>query len=206
MIVVSVDQAREAKRAYYASISFVDAQVGHLLDEMDKQNLWDNTVVVFWSDHGYHLGEHGLWFKQSVFEESARVPMIIAAPGKAAGKPSPRTVELIDLYPTLADLASLPAPKALEGFSLRPLLDDPQAKWDHPAYSQTRHGAMGRSVRTERWRYTEWGDDGKSGVQLYDHNKDPREYVNLADDPAHAATVAEMQKLLAAEPKAKKTH
>lgn len=200
---VTVDHAREAKRAYYAAISFVDAQIGRILDEVDQQKLWDNTVVVFWSDHGYHLGEHGLWFKQSVFEESARVPMIVIAPGKAAGKASTRTVELIDLYPTMADLTGVTPPKDLEGFSLRPLLEDPQAKWDHPAYSQVKHGPMGRSVRTERWRYTEWAD-GKQGVQLYDHETDPHEYVNLAEDPKHAANVAEMKKLLAAEPKGTK--
>jgi uncharacterized sulfatase len=200
---VTVEQAREAKRAYYAAISFVDAQIGRILDEVDALKLWDDTVVIFWSDHGYHLGEHGLWFKQSVFEESARVPMVIVAPGRgaSAGKASGRTVELIDLYPTLAELTGVTPPKGLEGFSLRPLLDDPAAAWDHPAYTQVKHGKMGRSVRNERYRYTEW-DGGAAGVQLYDHETDPHEFKNLAKDPAATEIAAEMKRLLNAEPRA----
>jgi uncharacterized sulfatase len=159
---------------------------------MDRLKLWDNTVVVFWSDHGYHLGEHGLWMKQSLFEGSARVPMIVAAPGaKGSGKVSARTVELLDLYPTLADLAGLAPPKDLQGASLKPLLDDPASGWERAAYSQVeRNGFPGYSVRTERWRYVEW-DDAKKGVQLYDEEADPHEYVNLADDPKHKDVVAE---------------
>jgi uncharacterized sulfatase len=189
---VTIDQARECKQAYYAAISFVDAQIGRVLDAMDRLKLWDNTVVVFWSDHGYHLGEHGLWMKQSLFEGSARVPMIVAAPGaKGSGKVSARTVELLDLYPTLADLAGLAPPKDLQGASLKPLLDDPASGWERAAYSQVeRNGFPGYSVRTERWRYVEW-DDAKKGVQLYDEEADPHEYVNLADDPKHKDVVAE---------------
>lgn len=194
---VKPDQARECKQAYYAAISFVDAQIGKLLDTMDRLKLWDNTVVVFWSDHGYHLGEHGLWMKQSLFEESARVPLVIVAPGaKGNGKPCVRTVEFVDLYPTLADLAGLTPPKNLEGASLKPLLDDPVRAWQRPAFTQVQRGAFpGYSVRTERWRYIEW-DDGKQGAQLYDHDKDPHEYVNLANDPKHAAVVEEMKALV----------
>ncbi len=194
---VTEDQARECKQAYYAAISFVDAQIGRLLDAVDRLKLWDNTVVVFWSDHGYHLGEHGLWMKQSLFEESARVPMIIVAPGaKSKDKACPRTVEFVDVYPTLADLCGLTPPKNLAGASLRPLLDDPVKAWDRPAFTQVqRAGFPGCSVRTERWRYTEW-DDGQKGVQLYDHDRDPRELTNLADDPAHAKTVEELKALV----------
>jgi iduronate 2-sulfatase len=194
---ISSEQARECKRAYYAAISFVDAQIGRLLDAMDRLKLWDNTVVVFWSDHGYHLGEHGLWFKQSLFEESARVPMIFAAPGmKTAGKASPRTVEYVDIYPTLADLAGLTPPNNLAGASLKPLLDDPNRPWDRPAFTQVQRGSFpGYSVRTERWRYIEW-DDGAQGVQLYDQDADPQELNNLAADPKHAKVVAEMKALV----------
>ena len=193
------DQARECKRAYYATISFVDAQIGRVLAALDRLELRDRTIVVFWSDHGYLLGEHGLWMKQSCFEESARVPLIIAAPGqKAVGKPSPRLVELVDLYPTLADLAGLPPPKALAGKSLRPLLDDPQMKWDRPAFTQVQRGSFpGHSVRTDRWRYTEW-DGGAKGVELYDHAADPQELRNLADQPEHAGAIQELQRLVKA--------
>ncbi len=194
---ITNDQARECKQAYYAAISFVDAQIGKLLDAMDRLKLWDNTIVVFWSDHGYHLGEHGLWMKLSLFEESARVPLIIIAPGAAGnGKACARTVEFVDLYPTLADLAGLTPPKNLEGASLKPLLDDPAKPWERPAYTQVeRNGFPGYSVRTERWRYTEW-DDGKLGAQLYDHDADPHEFVNLYGDPKYAKVENEMKALV----------
>jgi iduronate 2-sulfatase len=196
---VKEDEARKAKQAYYATISFVDAQIGRVVDALDRLGLRENTVIVFWSDHGYHLGEHGLWMKMSCYEESARVPLIIAPPAaKSAGKTSKRTVELIDLYPTLADLAGLDAPKSLQGASLRPLLDDPGAEWKRPAFTQVQRGAFpGHSVRTERWRYTEW-DRGAKGAELYDHESDPQELKNLALLPEHAATVAEMKSLLKA--------
>lgn len=194
---VTPEQARECKQAYYAAISFVDAQIGRVLDELDRLKLRDNTIIVFWSDHGYHLGEHGLWMKQSCYEEASRVPFIIAAPGqKAVGKASPRTVELLDMYPTLADLAGLTPPPNLEGASVRPLLDNPSAPWTHAAYTQVQRGNFpGHSVRTERWRYTEWAG-GEKGAELYDHETDPQEVNNLANDPKHAATVAEMKALV----------
>jgi uncharacterized sulfatase len=193
---VTERQGNEALRAYWATISFVDAQVGRLLDALDRLKLTDNTIVVFWSDHGYHTGEHGLWKKTSLFENSARVPLIIAAPGRAAGKASPRTVELVDLYPTLADLASLKPPQDLAGVSLRPLLDDPNAERQRPAYTQVRRGRfMGYSVRDERYRYTEW-DNGRRGAQLYEYQTDPEELNNLAEDPEHAETRARMKQLL----------
>jgi uncharacterized sulfatase len=194
---VTFDQARECKRAYYAAISFVDAQIGRVLDAVDRLGLRDNTIIVFWSDHGYHLGEHGLWMKQSVYEESARVPLIICVPGlNSAGQMSARTVELVDLYPTLADLAGLTPPKGLEGFSVRSLLENPQAEWVHAAYTQVQRNTYpGYSVRTERWRYTEW-DDGAKGRELYDHQADPQELHNLASDPQSASVVAELQALM----------
>jgi iduronate 2-sulfatase len=192
---------RRMIQAYYASVTFMDSQVGRVLDALERLKLVENTIVVFYSDHGWLLGEHGQWQKMSLFEESARVPMIIANPGaNAKGVASRRTVELIDLYPTLADLCGLSAPPGLEGRSLRPLLDNPGARWEKAAFTQVTRGGqqnriMGRSVRTERWRYNEW-DEGRQGVELYDHDRDPREQRNLAKDPQYSKTVAEMKKLL----------
>jgi uncharacterized sulfatase len=194
---VTVEQARECKRAYYAAISFVDAQIGRLLDAFDRLGLADNTIIVFWSDHGYHLGEHGLWFKQSCFEEAARVPLIICTPSmKTVGKTSRRLIELVDLYPTLAELTGLTPPKNLEGYSLRPLLDDPEASWDHPAFTQVEHGpGPGHSVRTDRFRYTQWLF-GRRGSELYDQESDPQELHNLVSDPKYADVVTQMKALL----------
>jgi uncharacterized sulfatase len=194
---VTLDQARECKAAYYAAISFVDAQIGRVLDAVDRLGLRESTIIVFWSDHGYHLGEHGLWFKQSCFEESARVPLIIAVPGlDSAGRGSPRVVELLDLYPTLADLTGLAAPKNLEGVSLRPILRRPDAEWNRPAFTQVQRAkSPGHSVRTERARYTLW-DSGEKGEELYDHDTDAQELHNVAADPHYAPMLAQMKALL----------
>lgn len=195
---VTREQARRGKQAYYASISFVDAQVGRLLDTLERLELLDKTIVVFWSDHGYFIGEKGLWKKQSAFERVARAPLIISAPGLAQGSTYQQPVEFVDLYPTLADLAGLTLPEGLEGSSLRPVLEDPSTNRDRPAYTQVHRGqnTRGYSVRTARWRYTEWGPAGERGIELYDHNSDPEEDHNLAADPAYAAVIAELQPLL----------
>lgn len=203
---LSESDSREVIAAYLACVSFVDAQVGELWQAMDRLKLWDNTVVVFFSDHGYHLGDHGgLWHKATLFEQATRVPLIVHAPGmRAVGKPCARLVELVDLYPTLVDLCALPMPAGLEGRSFRPLLNDPQQPWKQAAYSLTARDDgvpvrqvkfFGRSVRTERWRYTEW-DEGRKGVELYDEENDPHELLNLADKPEHAAIQAELRALL----------
>lgn len=191
---------RELIRAYYASITFMDAQVGKLLDALDRLKLTDNTVVVFWSDHGYNVGQHGQWQKQSLFEHSARVPLIIWVPGVTSGKTTGRTVELLDIYPTLAELCGLKSPADLQGKSLVPLLKKSAADWNKAAYTQVtrildNQMIMGRSVRTERWRYTEW-EGGKRGVELYDYNTDPDEFINLAKDPKHSAEIRRLSSLL----------
>jgi len=193
------EDRRQVHRAYYAAVSFMDAQVGRLLDALERLGLSENTIVVFWSDHGYNLGHHGQWMKQSLFEGSARVPLIIAGPGARKGGASGRTVELLDIYPTLADLCGLKAPSNLQGRSLKPLLANPQGAWNRPAYSQVRRrDIVGRSVRTERWRYTEW-DEGRAGKELYDHDKDPEEFTNLALRPGHERVMRELSGLLRRE-------
>lgn len=194
---VTAAQAQESIQAYYSTISFVDAQVGRLLDALDRLKLTDNTIVVFWSDHGYHLGEHGLWMKQSLFENSARVPLLIAMPGaKGNGQTCGRTVELLDLYPTLAQLCGIQPPAGLEGHGLKPLLIDPAATWDDPALTQVWRGSFpGHSVRTERYRYTEW-DDGRAGVELYDYQTDPLEQHSLAQSADAAPVVEKLRELV----------
>jgi uncharacterized sulfatase len=151
------------------------------------------------------LGEHGQWQKRLLFEESARVPLIIALPKAKAKGACPRTVEFVDVYPTLADLCGLKPPANLEGKSLRPLLEKPNAKWQKPAVTQVLRGEggpriMGYSVRTERWRYTEW-DGGQAGAELYDHDKDPHEWHNLANEKKSTKTIAELKKLLPSDRK-----
>ena len=190
-------EAREAMRAYYACISYMDAQVGRVLDRLQKLGLEKNTIVVLWGDHGWHLSEKGMWAKGTLFEVSARGPLLVADPRKrTAGQVSRRVVQYLDLYPTLVDLCALPKAEWTEGTPLTPLLDNPQAAWDRPAYTvQTRNWSVGRSVRDERWRYTEW-DEGRRGTALFDHDHDPHETRNLAADPQHAGTVRRMQKLL----------
>jgi iduronate 2-sulfatase len=215
------DLRKQAIQAYHASTTFMDAQVGLVVAALDRLGLADSTIIAFHSDHGYHLGEHGLWQKQSLWEQSARVPLIICVPGsKNKGTVCSRTVELVDLHATFTDLCGIEAPKN-DGFSLKPLLANPNAAWEHAAYSQVMRNdnpggnakvgakakgktgtkgkatpVMGRSIRTERWHYIEWAD-GKSGAQLYDHSKDPTEATNLANDQAQSATIMELKALLA---------
>ena len=198
---------RKALQAYYATISFVDVQVGRLMEALKRLKLADNTIVVLWSDHGYHLGEHnGIWQKRTLFEQASRTPLIIRAPGaRGNGTACTRIVEFVDIYPTLTDLAGLKPPKGLEGRSLRPLLDNPLAKWDGHAITQVLRPAdqrlakpvMGRSIRTGRWRYTDWAE-GNSGVELYDHANDPMEFNNLAlePDPEARVVMQQLRKLL----------
>jgi uncharacterized sulfatase len=183
-------QRKDALRAYYASIAFLDVQVGKVLDTLDRLSLTENTTIVFWSDHGYQLGEHGQWMKQTVFEASARVPLLIGGAGiEKRGVASGRTVELLDLYPTLAELCQLQGtPTNLHGRSVVPLTRKPNASWNKPAVTQVRRlndskTIMGYSLRTERYRYTSW-EDGSTGEELYDYQRDPRELQNVANETA----------------------
>lgn len=189
---------KEAIRAYYASISYMDWQVGRVLETLDQLKLRDKTIVVFWGDHGWHLGEHHRWHKRSLFEESMRAPLIISAPGrKGNGKACRSLVEFVDIYPTLAELGGLKAPAELEGQSLKPLLDDPSRAWKSAAFSVVTapKGIMGRCAITDRYRYIRWTGPFPD-EELYDHKSDPREYTNLARFPAHGALLKEMQGVL----------
>ena len=187
------DLGREALQAYRAGVSFVDAQVGIVLDALDRLRLRDDTIVVFTSDHGYHLGEHGLWQKRSLFEESARVPLVIASPGGRAGVAPEHTVELVDVMPTVCELAGVPVPAGGDGRSLATLVragdaDAARNFSDRPAFTEVQFAKVsGVSMRSGQWRYTVW-NGGAGGRQLYDHETDPRELDNLADRPEHAAT------------------
>jgi arylsulfatase A-like enzyme len=200
----SPEAAREMIQAYWAATTFVDRQVARVLEALDRLNLREKTLIVFFGDHGYHLGEKGKWSKHnSVFEVACRVPFLIAGPGISKGGVSPRTVQLVDLYPTLCEACGLPLLGGLEGHSLVPLLKEPAGHWPHPAYTVCRNGpAVGHSVRTERWRYSEF-TGGQDGAVLFDHDHDPQETKNLAQDPAHAEVVAQMRRLLADVPRIK---
>ncbi len=196
---------RKALQAYYACVAYVDAQVGRVLAALDRLDLARSTIVVLWSDHGYHLGEHGgVWQKRMLFEESARAPLLMRAPAaKGNGRACTRVVEFVDIYPTVAELCGIASPKSLAGCSLVPLLEDPSRPWEGSAVTQILrpgNGAplMGRSIRTERWRYTEWGE-GRLGTELYDHATDPQEFNNLAHSSAAKDVVPGLQSLLKAK-------
>ncbi|NQT11102.1 MAG: sulfatase, partial [Planctomycetes bacterium] len=173
---------KEAVRMYLASISFADAQVGRLLDALDRSPARENTIVVLWSDHGWHLGEKGHWHKRTLWEEATRVPLVVVAPGHGRpGQRSSRAVSLIDVFPTLNELCGLRDPPGLDGKSLVPLVDDPTARRDQPAVivDQNRHCA----VRDDRYRYIRYADGSE---ELYDHATDPNEWTNLAHEPSLA--------------------
>jgi len=189
---------REFLHAYYAGVRFMDAQVGRLLDALDKNKLTENTIVVFIGDHGYELGVRNWWNKNTLFERSCRTPLIVRAPAaKANGRSTPAIVKFLDLYPTLAELCALnEVPKQLEGASFCNVLDDVTVKHKDAALSVVKRGTvLGRSLRTAKYRYTEW-DNGKKGAELYDHIVDPGEWVNLADKKELQATRGELSALI----------
>jgi uncharacterized sulfatase len=180
---------------YYAGATQTDAQVGRLMEAMDRLKLWDKTVVIFVGDHGYHLGERGWWNKNTLFDRSCRAPFLLIAPGV---KPAVcrSLVEFLDIYPTVAELCSLPAPSTVKGTSLRPLIDDPSKTLHDSALTYITRGPKmhGFGLRTERWRYIEWSD---GSAELYDHDRDPDEWHNVATDPANAKTLADLKAMVA---------
>ena len=199
---LSRGQAVNMIHGYYAAISYVDAQIGLLLDELDRLSLADKTIVILWGDHGWKLGEHGGWCKHTNFEWDAHAPLIISSPQqKSAGSKTSALVEFVDVYPTLCELAGLSAPDGLEGLSAAPLMDDPGLPWKTAAFSQYPRSAQGRrlmgySMRTDRHRFTRWQTVKNANevvaVELYDHADDPGENVNLAADPANQELVDEL--------------
>ena len=207
---LSKDLSRTLKHGYYACVSFMDAQVGLLLDALDELGLSENTIVILWGDHGWKLGEYGSWCKHSNVELDTRVPMMIRAPGKKGGQTTEALVEFVDIYPSLCELAGLPLPKHLEGTSFAPLLDDPGRAWKKAAFSQypRSHSGkkmMGYALCTDRYRFVEWAPrwtkqnpvpDGV--VELYDHKKDPLETENIAGDPKNERLVAKFRKMIRA--------
>lgn len=210
------EQIAEMRHGYFAGISYLDAQVGKVVAALKANDMLQNTLIIFWGDHGYHLGEHGLWAKTSNFELDARVPLIIAPPAaKHPGAKSSSLVEMIDIFPTITSLAGLPAAPALEGTSLEPILENPTAvvkpaaftQHPRPAYpDRTPSGkpdAMGYSVRTAHWRYTEWRN-WQTGIvessELYQHNTPEQpELQNLISNPPDKAALDEARKLLRAQ-------
>jgi len=196
--------ARELTHGYLACVSYVDAQVGKVLDELDALGLADDTIVVVWSDHGYYLGEHGMWCKMGMLEEALRVPLIVRAPGESKTNVSTSgIVELVDVYPTLCDLAGLPVPGHLEGLSFVPLLSQPDREWKRAAFSQQANGTagvMGYSVRTKRMRFTSWrlvaAPFNEVGIELYDHVKHPGETRNVAHVQGYGKHVKRLRGIL----------
>lgn len=204
---IPAEFAKQLRHGYHACISYTDAQVGRLLDALDHEGLADSTVIVLWGDHGWQLGDHGLWHKHTNFELAARAPLLLSVPKSAtAGGRCTAPVEFVDVYPTLADVCGLPAPAGLTGMSLKPYLDNPKTPMQKPAISQyprssKDHGGalMGYSIRTEQWRCTFWRKRNGAEIgytELYDETNDPAETVNLAERPEHAELIAALKKYL----------
>ena len=190
--ILKTDNWKYAVQGYLASMTFTDAMVGRLLDAFDKSAYTENTIIVFWTDHGWHLGEKKHWRKFALWEEATRVPLLIAAPGVTnPGQVCDRPVSLIDLYPTLIDLCGLPQRSELDGQSLVPLLKNPTLKWDRPVL--TTHGFRNHALRTDRYRLIQYANGDR---EFYDHRDDPMEYRNLAQHPRYADRVAQLAKSL----------
>jgi arylsulfatase A-like enzyme len=208
---LSKEKVAELRHGYYACVSYVDALTGRLLDELDRLGLREDTIVILWGDHGFQLGEQGLWTKVNNFELSTRAPLILSVPGQPnAGTACDALVEFVDVYPTLVEACNLKLPDGLEGISMMPLIEHPARPWKRAVFSQCprdktksrykgRGDIMGYTIRTERYRYVEWRKGKTNDVvarELYDHEKDPGEMKNLAANPECNPIVAELGKLL----------
>lgn len=195
-------KAKELIRAYSASISYLDAQIGRIIAEVERLNFLQNTVIVLWSDHGWQMGEHALWCAQTNFEMATRIPLIVSAPGiLSKGIKTSQLVESVDLYPSLCELCGLPIPDGLEGVSLLPLFSNPDRPWKRAVFSQFPRGGnvMGYTMRTDRYRYTEWIRSGESNpvaVEFYDHISDPGENDNAVGRPENKERIVELKQML----------
>lgn len=188
---------QKAIAAYYASVSYMDAQVGKILQTLHEEGLDDNTIIVFTSDHGFHLGEHDFWMKVSLHEESVQVPLIVKAPGLAPVR-SNSFAELLDLYPTLAEMAGLPEQSSLQGKSLVPVFENPDNEVRDYAFSVTQGGNT-FLIRTDRWAYIQYNEDGSAGAELFDMEQDPKQYTNLVGNPHFKPVMDEMKGILKAK-------
>ncbi|MFC1636706.1 sulfatase [Planctomycetota bacterium] len=193
--------ARQLIRGYYACVSYIDTLIGKLLDELDRLKLSDNTVIILWGDHGWKLGEHAGWCKHTNFELDTHVPMILSVPGmKTAGQRTMALTEYVDIYPTLCQACGLSQPAHLEGLSMMPLVDDPDRPWKKAAFSQYPRGkVMGYTIRTRRFRYTEWRErktDKVMARELYDHKNDPQENVNVVDMPEYERDIRRLARMI----------
>ena len=192
---LSDEKTFELIRGYAASTSYMDAQVGRVLEQLDALQLTENTAIVFASDHGFHVGDHGIWRKYTLFEFSLRSPLIVSVPGQTyQGVKTNALTELVDIYPTLCDACQIPIPSQLEGISMIPVIEQPARPWKTAAFSQIQ--SRGNSIRTEQHRYTEWGNNGRNGRELYDYHADPNETVNIVDLPENAELVTHLSEQL----------
>ncbi|MFP6691775.1 MAG: sulfatase, partial [Pirellulales bacterium] len=194
---MDIRRQKKAVGGYYASVAFMDAQVGKVLDAIERAGLNEKTIVIFTSDHGYHLGEHDFWAKVSLRDESSQVPLIISVPGKKPAVCHSLT-ELLDLYPTLASLCGLKVPQRLQGKNIARMLDDPSHEVRQAAFSvaPSRKGFL---LREDKWAYIQYRENAAGGIELFDMEKDPKQYTNLAADPKHRQLVKEFQAKLAAK-------
>ena len=207
--IIGDNLARQLIHGYYSTTSYVDAQIGRVLTELDRLQLADDTIIVLWGDHGWHFGDHGIWTKHTNFEQATRIPLIIVAPGiTSPGSHSEQLVETVDLFPTISSLAGLPAPagpQPIDGLDLSPVLKDPSIRIrDHAYHCWRKGGKVGRAIRTDRYRMVEWKSPGKPGntaiIELYDYQTDPFETQNLASK--QPKIVQQMRKILARHPEA----
>jgi iduronate 2-sulfatase len=192
---MDVAKQKKAMAGYFAAVTYMDAQVGKVLDALEAAKLTDKTIIIFTSDHGFHLGEHDFWAKVSLLDESSQVPLIIAVPGKKPAV-SDSLVELLDLYPTTARLCGLEVPRRLQGKDISPILDDPTHQVRDTAFS-TAGTSQGLLLRDQIWAFIQYGEDARGGIELYDTTNDPQQFTNLANSPAHVDTVDKFKLKLA---------